>query len=89
MGGGVGVVQNRESPDFRSPEVGRYAHGCVLLCHLENSPDSFKIVSTFLLFSQHRSRLKPLFWPRLVSLSLNILSRFCAFIVLHTSSGLV
>ena len=24
-GGGVGgVVQNRESPDFRSPEVGRY-----------------------------------------------------------------
>ena len=24
MGGG-GVVQNRESPDFRSPEVGRYA----------------------------------------------------------------
>ena len=39
MGGGVGavdirgwgwgggsVVQNRESPDFRSPEVGRYAN---------------------------------------------------------------
>ena len=24
-GGGGGVVQNRESPDFRSPEVGRYA----------------------------------------------------------------
>ena len=24
-GGGVGVVQNRESSDFRSPEVGRYA----------------------------------------------------------------
>ena len=23
-GGGGGVVQNRESPDFRSPEVGRY-----------------------------------------------------------------
>ena len=23
--GGGGVVQNRESPDFRSPEVGRYA----------------------------------------------------------------
>ena len=22
--GGRGVVQNRESPDFRSPEVGRY-----------------------------------------------------------------
>ena len=21
-----GVVQNRESPDFRSPEVGRYAY---------------------------------------------------------------
>ena len=26
-GGGGGVVQNRESPDFRSPEVGRYAFG--------------------------------------------------------------
>ena len=26
-GGGGGVVQNRESPDFRSPEVGRYATG--------------------------------------------------------------
>ena len=24
-GGGWGVVQNRESPDFRSPKVGRYA----------------------------------------------------------------
>ena len=24
-GGGGGEVQNRESPDFRSPEVGRYA----------------------------------------------------------------
>ena len=24
-GGGGGVVQNRECPDFRSPEVGRYA----------------------------------------------------------------
>ena len=24
-GGGGDVVQNRESPDFRSPEVGRYA----------------------------------------------------------------
>ena len=23
-GGGEGVVQNRESPGFRSPEVGRY-----------------------------------------------------------------
>ena len=23
-GGGGGVVQNRESPNFRSPEVGRY-----------------------------------------------------------------
>ena len=23
-GGGGGVVQNRTSPDFRSPEVGRY-----------------------------------------------------------------
>ena len=28
MGGG-GVVQNRESPDFRSPEVGRYVFDCV------------------------------------------------------------
>ena len=26
-GGGGGVVQNRESPDFRSPEVGRYEPG--------------------------------------------------------------
>ena len=26
--GGGGVVQNRESPDFRSPEVGRYAGAC-------------------------------------------------------------
>ena len=26
-GGGGGVLQNRESPDFRSPEVGRYALG--------------------------------------------------------------
>ena len=28
-GGGGGVVQNRESPDFRSPEVGRYAYDIV------------------------------------------------------------
>ena len=27
-GGGGGVVQNRESPDFRSPEIGRYDHCC-------------------------------------------------------------
>ena len=27
-GGGGGVVQNRESPDFRSPEVGRYVGPC-------------------------------------------------------------
>ena len=27
-GGGGVVVQNRESPDFRSPEVGRYDHCC-------------------------------------------------------------
>ena len=26
-GGGGGVVQNRESPDFRFPEVGRYGFG--------------------------------------------------------------
>ena len=26
-GGGGGVVQNRESPDFRSREVGRYDYG--------------------------------------------------------------
>ena len=25
--GGGGVVQDRESPDFRSPEVGRYGNG--------------------------------------------------------------
>ena len=30
VGGGEGgvVVQNRQSPDFRSPEVGRYDHCC-------------------------------------------------------------
>ena len=28
VGGGGVVVQNRESPDFRSPEVGRYDHCC-------------------------------------------------------------
>ena len=27
---GGGVVQNRESPDFRSPEVGRYAFQCFI-----------------------------------------------------------
>ena len=26
LGRGGGGVQNRESPDFRSPEVGRYAY---------------------------------------------------------------
>ena len=34
---GVGVVQNRESPDFRSPEVGRYEYPYiaeqVFVCH--------------------------------------------------------
>ena len=29
-GGRRGVVQNRESPDFRSPEVVRYAN-CVII----------------------------------------------------------
>ena len=34
-GGGGGVVQNRESPDFRSPEVGRYeCYGFLLLLEL-------------------------------------------------------
>ena len=28
LGGGGGVVQNRESPDFRSPEVGKYDVEC-------------------------------------------------------------
>ena len=28
-GGGGGLVQNRESPDFRSPEVGRYEVGAI------------------------------------------------------------
>ena len=33
--GGGGVVQNRESPDFRSPEVGRYeCYGFLLLLEL-------------------------------------------------------
>ena len=33
-GGGGGVVQNRESPDFRSPEVGRYGFiACFLFFH--------------------------------------------------------
>ena len=27
VGGGGGGVQNRESPDFRSPEVARYEKG--------------------------------------------------------------
>ena len=31
-GGGGGVVQNRESPDFRSPEVGRYELATIKLC---------------------------------------------------------
>ena len=30
-GGGGGVGQNRESPDFRSPEVGRYVSVMFLL----------------------------------------------------------
>ena len=38
-GGGGGVVQNRESPDFRSPEVGRYGllwAACTLSIYLSN-----------------------------------------------------
>ena len=44
---GGGVVQNRESPDFRSPEVGRYGillgltltetHTQIKLCNLHHS----------------------------------------------------
>ena len=34
FGGGGGVVQKRESPDFRSPEVGRYADKKVIFCAL-------------------------------------------------------
>ena len=34
--GGRGVVQNRESPDFRSPEVSRYALMC-LYCYFRQS----------------------------------------------------
>ena len=30
-GGEAGVVQNRESPDFRSPEVARYANNMFLI----------------------------------------------------------
>ena len=42
FGGGwgeEGVVQNRESPDFRSPEVGRYVlwHGHIL-CMEKDGP---------------------------------------------------
>ena len=33
-GRGRGVVQNRESSDFRSPEVGRYALVSTFLCRL-------------------------------------------------------
>ena len=31
LGRGGGVVQNRESPDFRSPEVGRYAYTTITI----------------------------------------------------------
>ena len=30
VGGGGGAVQNRESPDFRSQEVGSYAFQCFI-----------------------------------------------------------
>ena len=36
-GGGGGVVQNRESPDFRSPEVGRYAKELCYAVKLESA----------------------------------------------------
>ena len=34
-GWGGGVVQNRESPDFRSPEVGRYGFIYCILCNVK------------------------------------------------------
>ena len=36
-GGGGGVVQNRESPDFRSPEVGRYGIGTYTIDLMEKT----------------------------------------------------
>ena len=41
-GGGGGVVQNTESPDFRSPEVGRYAIVSVSIITPARSPINFK-----------------------------------------------
>ena len=35
-GGGGGVVQNREPPDFRSPEVGRYVYIKTSFCSQAN-----------------------------------------------------
>ena len=35
-GGGGGVVQNRESPDFRSPEVGRYGNVQKSMMHIQS-----------------------------------------------------
>ena len=37
-GGGGGVVQNREYPDFRSPEVGRYDIAIGLVNSVLNLP---------------------------------------------------
>ena len=71
-------------PNVDSP----YSHGCVLLCHLENSPDSFKIVSTFPFVLSTSKPFETAFLA-LPGVSLNILSRLSAFIVLHTSSCLV
>ena len=52
-GGGV-VVQHRESPDFRSPEVGRYVvavpvstNRCVACCLLSCPTSLFKSHVTF------------------------------------------
>ena len=36
-GGGGGAVQNRESPDFRSPEVGKYVNRPFTFNHLLKS----------------------------------------------------
>ena len=47
---GGGVVQNRESPDFRSPEVGRYAlcTMCNLLLNVIQYADFISVVERLL-----------------------------------------
>ena len=62
MRGGGGVVQNRESPDFRPPEVGRYDYGCrafsIVARKLWNSlPEDVKNAKTVICF---KNKLKTL-----------------------------